>query len=447
MWTIELAIMAAMILLNSVFAGYEIALASIGLGRLDTLRQERRRGAIAALRMKQNTEASLAVVQLGITLVGAIAAATGGAGAEESIAPSLVDLGLSPGTAELVAIALVVVPLTVVTIIFGELVPKVFALRNKEWVCLKLSRPMEWFSYAVWPAVWFFETSVTFLVQWGERRWAHRRETVSEQAALQELRAIAALARVSRLIGRQEERIIVSAARLSSTPVRAIMLPAQYISTLRADTSLAEALVAAHLDMHTRFPIVERQGDPQSIIGYVNFKDIVSCLRLSPQEPSLRTVVRPLPSFEADASNAACLERMIREHTHIALVRGALSEVVGMITMEDILEELVGEIQDEYDRLPSHVTPVGSGWIVGGNTSLERLRTATGIDLPLSDSVGTGTASQKPSATLNEWMMQRLGRPPQGGDQINVDSARILVRKVRRHSVQEAQFIPKAERG
>jgi putative hemolysin len=434
MWTIELAVMLAMIAINSVFAAYEIALASLGLARLDTLARENRRGAAAALRMKKGMEASLAVVQLGITLVGAIAAATGGAGAEESIQPLLVGLGLRPAVAKFLAIAAVVVPLTVVTIIFGELVPKVFALRNKEWVCLQLSRPMEWFTFAVWPAVWFLESSVSLIMQWGERRWKKRGHTASEQPPLQELRAVAALARMSRLIGSREERIIVSAARLSSTPVRAIMLPAGYISMLPADGSLADALIAAHQDMHTRFPVATTPGDPKSIIGYANFKDIVAALHVAPREPSVRSVVRALPELDADASVAGCLERLIREHAHIALVRDKSGAVVGIVTMEDILEELVGEIHDEYDRLPSHITPAGRGWVVGGSASLAQLREKTGIDLPVD-----GDAIP---LTLNEWITRRLTRPPHGGDRLSVDSHEILVRKVRRHLVQEAQLTP-----
>lgn len=438
MWTVELVIMAVMIGINSIFAGYEIALASVGMARLDSLVQERRRGATAALRMKQNMEASLAVVQLGITLVGAIAAATGGAGAEESISPLLQDLGIRAGVAEFLAIALVVVPLTVATIIFGELVPKVFSLRNKEWVCLQLSRPMEWFAYAVWPAVWFFEASVGFIVRWGEWRWKKTGETTSEQTALQELRAIAALARMSRLIGTREERIIISAARLSTTPIRSIMLPVQYINTLSADASLADALVAAHRDMHTRFPVTERPGDYQSVIGYVNFKDIVACLRLSPQEPSLRSIVRRLPQFDTEMSVAVCLESLIREHTHIALVQNSTGAIIGMVTMEDLLEELVGEIHDEYDRLPSHITPVGNGWIVGGNLKLTYLHDTTGINLPSEDEVVP--------FTLNEWVNRRLGRPPEGGEIISVPAARILIRKVRRQLVQEAHLMPPVEK-
>ena len=434
MWTIELAVMLAMVCFNSVFAAYEIALASVGVARLDSLAREHRKGAAAALRMKKNMEASLAVVQLGITLVGAIAAATGGAGAGESLAPLLVSWGMLPGTAEFLAIAMVVIPLTVVTIIAGELVPKVFALRNKEWVCLRLSRPMEWFSYTVWPAVWFFETTVELIMRWGERRWKTAAAGSPEEAALQELRAVAALARTSRLIGLREERIIVSAARLSTTSVRAIMLPAKYISMLSADGTLADALIAAHQDMHTRFPVATTPGDPQTIIGYVNFKDIVACLRLSPREPSVRAIVRSLPELSADTPVAACLERLIRENAHIALVRDG-EAIVGMITLEDILEELVGDIQDEYDRLPAHIAPVGKGWIIGGNAGLSQIRETTKVDLP--------TDGQPLPQTLNEWINHRLGRPPHGGDRIAVDSHEILVRKVRRHLVQEAQVMPR----
>lgn len=171
MWTVELIVVAVMVAFNSVFAAYEIALASVTVARLDGLVKQRRRGAAAGLRMKQNMEASLAVVQLGITVVGAVAAATGGAGAEESIEPILNGWGVSASVSQILAIAIVVAPLTVVTIVLGELVPKVFALHNKEWVCLKLSPPLEWFSYSVWPAVWFLENTVTWIMKWGEWGW------------------------------------------------------------------------------------------------------------------------------------------------------------------------------------------------------------------------------------------------------------------------------------
>src|SRR5262245_12232613 len=172
MGSVELVMMLLMIAFNSVFAAYELALAAVSPARLLALVDENRPGAPAALYMKENVEASLATIQLGITLFGAVAAATGGAGAEEQIAPFYERrLGVSPGWAEFLAVVSLVVPLTATTIIFGELVPKVFALRNKEWVCLTLSPWMRWFSFSVWPAVWLFETVVSAIADWGERRF------------------------------------------------------------------------------------------------------------------------------------------------------------------------------------------------------------------------------------------------------------------------------------
>lgn len=429
MWGFELGVMAAMIGVNGVFAAYEIALASVGRARLHRLADEHRKGARVALYMKRNMEASLAVIQLGITLVGAIAAAVGGAGAEETVAPALMSrLGISEGMAEFLAIAIVVIPLTVVTIVVGELIPKVFALRNPERVCLALSPLMRWFSMTVRPAVWLFESIVRAAIRWGERHLVMGRR---EEMELQELRATAAMARSSFLIGRREERIILGAIEMQSHPVRAIMLPADYMRTLDAGASLSENLAIAHRDMHTRFPVVRRTGDTQTVIGYVNFKDIVAAMRSDAGEPEFRSIVRSIPSFNEEDGIASCMERMMHDHTHIALVRDAGDRVTGMITLEDILEELVGEIEDEYDRLPAHVVESGSSWIAGGGIALDRLKAVTGIDLSL-DSPGNR------AHTLNDWVRGHQEREARGGDVVERDAVRVVVRKVRRKNVREA---------
>lgn len=435
MWGIELLVMIGMIAFNSVFAAFEIALASVSMSRLHSLVHAGRNGATAARYMKENLEGSLAGVQLGITLVGAVAAAVGGAGAGESIAPALESaFGFSAATSEFLAIALVVAPLTAVTIVFGELIPKVFALRNKELVCLRLSPPMKWFVTAVRPLVWILETTVTGFMSLGERHWKGRfgTDAKSEAEELQELRASVALARTSRLIGPQEEKIILGAASLSHRPIREAMLPAEAISLLDVSAPLTDALIAAHLDMHTRFPVTERAGDPQGIVGYVNVKDIMAQMRLSPADPSLRGVVRTIPSLPDDAPMATCLERMIRDHAHIALVRTAAGAVDGMVTLEDIIEELVGDIGDEYDRLPAHIGRTGAGWVVGGGIGLDRLQEATGVKL----SPGPG---DPPARTLSDWVVGQLGREVEGGEVVDRDGVRVVVRKVRRKAVLEAQ--------
>jgi putative hemolysin len=215
----ELLVILAMVLINGLFAGYEIALTSVSIARVQLLARENRPGAAAALRMKQHMESSLAAIQVGVTLTGAIAAATGGAGAIKDIAPCIQGpLGISETLARVLAIALVVLPLSIVTIVLGELAPKIYAFRNKEAVCLQLSPAMRWFAVCVWPAVWLFEGTVMSLMHWGERRWRKGPQAKkSEAAELLELRAYAAQARALRLIGKQEEDIIVRAARLSTS--------------------------------------------------------------------------------------------------------------------------------------------------------------------------------------------------------------------------------------
>lgn len=427
MGTYELVIIALMIAFNSVFAAYEIALASIGLGRLHALKDEKRGGAASALRMKDNMEASLAVVQLGITLVAAVAAATGGAGAAEQVEPMLIESGFSETVAALLAITLVVAPLTMVTILFGELVPKVFALKNKEWICLKLSPPMEWFSYAVWPAVWFFEKSVTGIVSlFGKGRGDD--DDISD-AAIQELRGAASLARISKLIGRREEGIIVSASRLSATPVSDIMLPAQYMGMLPADETMENALQLAYQTMHTRYPVTQQAGTPQRITGYVNLKDIVAEATHGGAHHKVSVLIRPIISFAAKSSVAECLERLMRERQHIALVRDNDS-VIGMVTLEDIVEEIIGEIHDEFDQLPTYVRRSGDGWLAGGFASLHHLQHVTGLTLK--------PISEKPVLNVNDWILEHLAEPPKSGMTVHEENHRVVVRKTKGALVREA---------
>jgi putative hemolysin len=430
MESIELFVVAFMVFVNAIFAAYEIALASVTVARLQLLSDHRRPGATAALYMKTEIEKSLAVVQLGITLVGLVAGAAGGASASDDIAPMLQRFGLSAAVANVAAIVLVVLPLTAVTIVGGELVPKLFALRNKEWVCLQLSPMMKMFATSVWPVIWALEAAASGLMDLSEKLWTPKphADARTESLELLELRAIASLARTSRLIGAREENIILGAARLASRPLKEIVLPAEHIRMLNADAGLADSLVVAHLDLHTRFPVADQPGDPQSIIGYVTFKDMVSMLKLSPDIPSLRGILRQIPSLQEELPIAEAMERLLREHTHIALVRNSSGIVKGMITLEDIVEEMIGDIQDEHDLLPTHCVRSGNGWVVGGGISLPRLKELTSFEL----------TSETMPHNLSAWILERLAKAPDGGEVVTNNVVTVLVRKVRRQRVLEA---------
>jgi putative hemolysin len=202
---------------------------------------------------------------------------------------------------------------------------------------------------------------------------------------------------------------------------------------LAADAPLADALIAADRDMHTRFPVTEKVGDPQAIVGYVTFKDIVACARSSSPASPLREILRPIQRLADSRPITDCLEDLLRDRAHIALILDATDRVLGMITLEDILEELIGDIQDEYDRLPDHAVASGTGWIVGGGVSLARLKELTGVDLK------ADVSPDKPPV-LNDWVVGLLGRGVHGGETVEGSGLRVAVRKVRRHKVQEAQL-------
>jgi len=422
-----------MLLFNAVFAAYEMALASVSRSRLSLLLQEKRRGAETAIFMKDRLEASLAVVQVGITLAGAIAAATGGAGMEETLSPYLErTLRISERLSDILAIAFLVVPLSGVTIIFAELVPKVFALRNNELVCLRLSPIMKVLCLFFYPIIFVLEAIVKKVARFGTS--AFRADQEYKERGLHELRAAVSLARSSRLIGAHEEKIVLAAAQLSLRPVSAAAIPASEIASIFLASDLNEALVKAHLDMHTRFPVSEKEDDPQSIIGYVNFKDIVTALMINPSDPTVRGIARPIARFDEKTPLSKVLERMIHDKIHIALVVSEDNAVKGLVTLEDIIEELVGEIEDEYDLMPSRLYRYGSGLIAGGGALMDSITEMLGKQPQTAP-----RAERSPS--LNEWCVKKLGRLPQGGDVIEDDGLRVLIRKTRRKRIAEALVV------
>src|SRR3954451_4593779 len=184
--TVVLTILA-MVLLTAVFAAYELSLASVRPGRLKLLVEQKRRGAAAALRMKENIEKSLAAAQLGMTLTAVIAAATGGASAEEKLAPLVKQwLNLPEQFADIIALICFVIPLAALTTVVGELVPKVLAIKNPEWVCVTLSPVMWAFAVVIYPAVLLFEWLTTTLVELLERLLP-KRKTDDHLAGLHEL--------------------------------------------------------------------------------------------------------------------------------------------------------------------------------------------------------------------------------------------------------------------
>ena len=425
----ELLIILSMIIFNAVFSAYEMALASISRTRLTYLVQTKIKGATDALFMKDRMEASFAVVQLGVTLVGSIAAAIGGAGSTEMLNPYF---GLSRNLAECLSLITLIIPLSAFTVVFAELIPKIFAIKNSEWVILKLSRIMKSFATIASPIVSTLENIVKTAIKFIDKAKKNNRTKPDAQGSMYELRAALSLARTSLLIDAQQEKIVMSAAQLSLRPIKDITIPVADMCMIPLDSTLSEALIMAHLDMHTRFPVCANANDPQTIQGYINFKDIIAAMKINPDDPTIKGTIRPLMKFADTTSISKVLERMIQEKLHIGLIENAQNQVIGMITQEDIIEELVGEIEDEFDRLPNHIHPYGSQWLVGGAVTMSALAKSLGINW---------TAAEG-DLKLADWCQRQSTKPFNGGEVINANGMQITVRKLRRKKISEA-FVAK----
>jgi len=177
------------------------------------------------------------------------------------------------------------------------------------------------------------------------------------------------------------------------------------------------------------------ENDRQNILGYINFKDIMAALKLNPSDPTVKGIVRPIRSVESDATIAHALETMIQDNLHIMLVVAKDKGVIGMITLEDIIEELVGDIEDEFDRFPSHVHPYSGGWIVGGGVTMGVLARETGVALP---------ADILPGMRFADWCARQKEGAFEGGEIIEANGFVVLIRKLRRRKVGEAAVSIKA---
>jgi len=443
-YTFEFLIIGVMLVFNAIFTAFEMALASVSQARLLVLVDQKRAGAASALYLKERLGSSLAVAQVGITLAGAIAAATGGAGVQESIAPRLHEAWqLSHNAAQALAVIFCVIPLSAVTIVFGELIPKIFAIENKEWVCLRLAPVMRGFAAAIWPVAHFFEWIVTSILLFGRKKYQGKMDEWVDIPGFHELHAAVSLARTKHLMGAQEEKIVMSAAQLSRRRIDEIILPARDISMIPSGLSLAEALIRAHLDLHTRFPISAEENNPQTIEGYITFKDLVSALKMHAATPTVKGIARPIKWIFADIPISQVLEQMMREKLHIAIVASREDRVLGLITLEDIIEELVGDIEDEADSLPMHLHPTSGGWIMGGGVPMNAVSSRMGV--PWSSTFARTGADKPTPETLRlaDWCVQILNRPLKKGETVRAEGLQVTVRKLRRHRLSEA-FVSKA---
>jgi putative hemolysin len=300
---------------------------------------------------------------------------------------------------------------------FTEILPKTLGVRYNRRLAPVIAQPLSWMILALRP--------ISYVVRLINRPFEEGARKERPEVSLDEITALAGLARLSKLIGAHQERIIRGASRLSRMRVAQVMIPVDQVTFLSTSQRLMDAVLTAHLDPHTRFPICE-EGDRNRVLGYVNFKEMIYYARTNPSDQSLRGVVRPVRFVAPEQPAGELLSLFVEEHVHIALVRDNQGSTLGLITLEDVVEELVGEIEDEFDRPPRMLHPLtGNTWMVGGGVPVLELASRVGVTLA------------DPRGDLSTWLIGRISRIPRPGEVHREGGLEFMIRRIRRGKIFE----------
>ncbi|MDO9543274.1 MAG: CBS domain-containing protein, partial [Kiritimatiellia bacterium] len=255
-----------------------------------------------------------------------------------------------------------------------EILPKSLVVRfNRQVACL-IARPLQQGMFLLRPLMAFIE--------WLNKPFLPARMAKSGYDTIGDISVLTRFASYNKLITSEQEGIVARSLKLSQTAVQDIMVARNEIKYLSTSMSLADALIEAHLHHHTRYILVNADN-LDDVLGYVNVKDIVSALQTNPKDPSLKGIARPIPAIKATQFVTELLKELTKSYQHIAWVRDNAGRTAGVVTLEDVVEAIVGDLEDEYDVLPTYVYRLSDvRFIAGGGATLASLKKQTGFELP-----------------------------------------------------------------
>ncbi len=381
--TFELLIIVGLILANGIFAGAEIAIVSVRRTRMVELAERGDADARAVLALKDHSERFLATVQIGITLVSASAAAFGGASIAQDLIPVLAAIPWIGEQAETVAVSGVVASVSYLSIVLGELVPKSLALNGAERYALWAGRPLLGLSWLARPVVWLLTASAnTVLRPLGDRtNFTEARYSTEE---LQELvRSAASAATIHPIVGNIADRAL----ELAELTAADLMIPRQDVVMLSLNASDADLRAILETMRFTRFPVYS--GSRENVVGYVAVKDILAQV-LAEGKIELELIMRQ-PRFLPEHQRAVQLLETMRATQPLAIVVDETGGMAGIVTLEDVLEAFVGEIQSEHSRLlPEEILIQAPGVArVLGTAPVRAVNRALSVELPEDGSFST----------------------------------------------------------
>jgi putative hemolysin len=409
---VEILIIAILIVINGVFVAAEFSLVRVRRTRLEQLSDEGNRGARRVQKLVSQPARFLATIQIGVTFVGFLSATFAGANLVGGFADAVLTVPFLAPQAELIALLLVTALVSLFTIVFGELVPKGLAYAYAERMAFLFAGPIDLLGRILAPLVWFLTTATQAIT-----RLFGITDTQGERLTAEELMIIVERGGEQGVIEAEEQQMIGAVLELGEQRVHEVMVPRTAITALPVDApadQIVDTIVAAG---HSRIPIYDETID--NVMGILYAKDLLPVLAKG-DKPDVRTILRT-PLFVPESISVDDLLHMLQARkVHLAIVLDEYGGTAGLVTIEDLIEEIVGEIQDEYDVEEPMVERLSENQArIDGRASIDDLTETFGIELDDSD--------REQYDTVGGLVYHEIGGVPTVGDTVEVNGLTLTV--------------------
>jgi putative hemolysin len=414
---LNIALVIVFVLIGGVFAATEMALVTLRESQVNALAARGKRGRKVA-DLARNPNTFLSAVQIGVTVAGFASAAYGASSIAPSVTPLFVSLGLAESVAATVATIVLTLLIAYLSLVLGELVPKRLAIQRNAQFAYAIAPVLGGFARFMRPVIWLLSVSTNALV----RLLGGDPNKTADELTDEELRDI-----VSSHEGlpEDERRILDDVLSLRDRQISEVMRPRPEVIALDAHEPIRHAAVQVRDLPHSRYPVIDTSID--DIIGFVHVRDIFDAASAAASGGhELGSIAREITYLPSSARVLPTLTGMRAQGQHIAVVVDEYGGTDGIVTLEDLVEEVVGEIFDEYDTDAVAEALSAEGGAVDGRLNLQDFEEATGITIP------RGSAD-----TVAGYVVERLGRLARVGDVVEVDGATIRVSGIERRRISE----------
>lgn len=425
---VNLLLVLLFVVVGGVFAGTEMAIVSLRESQIRRIERSGRKGARTAA-LVRDPNLFLSAVQIGVTVAGFFSSAYGASTIAPDLAPLIERAGLSESAARTTALIGMTLVIAYLSLVFGELVPKRLAMQRSVGFTQLLAPPLNLFAKLMRPVIWLLSASTNLVV----RLVGGDPHAVGEEVSAEEIRDLVV---DTRGIGPVSRSILTDVFEAGERRLAEVMRPRPDVQFLDGTLSITEAYRTALGLPHSRYPVTGATVD--DVLGFVHIRDLVQAdadgdgvIEAPPR--TLRDVVRPIPFLPETNHVLRTLQAMRKNGQHIGLVVDEYGGTAGIVTLEDLVEELVGEIYDEFDAgVREHEDTVlrsGEAVLVDGGLIIQEVPEETGLTIP-----------EGHYETVGGFVMDRLGRVARPGDAVQVDGCRLEVLAVDRSRVERVRI-------